>query len=254
MQSEMVDRFISFIVAERELYNSHNNNRVAISLGQIGRYLQFVEITRSRYILASKEVAEQFRKRVEEARQKSGKRKLTPAEIADREKEGQLQQLLDFEIESFFLFSKILLDKTAHFIGDYFGQAHGISFRSHDKLCKGIAVYSKEKQLQLPEEMKDIMVELRSLVVDYRDKQITHLQNSRALYITYIDANGGAQIGTSALYPHQNDKHSASPPIEHVFSTIDAYMIQLEMLIKMNRVKSRYKLLADDQQKAKQLV
>jgi len=110
------------------------------------------------------------------------------------------------------------------------------------------AVYSKEKLLQLPGGMIDTMGELLSIVVDYRDKQIAHLQNPRAQYITYIDVNGGAQIGTSTLYPNEKDKHSSSPHIEHVCSVIESYMSQLEMLIKMNRAKSRYKLLSDGQQ------
>ena len=242
MRSEIIDRFVAFVMSERRLYGTHDNNRVGFSLGQIGRYLRFVEIARSRYLPVSKTVAERFRKTMEEARQNLGTRELIPEEIAELEKEGQLHQLLHFEIESFFLFAKILLDKIAHFIGDYFGQAHGVSFRSHDKLCKGIDQYLKEKNLQIPSGMKNTMVELRSLVADYRDKQIAHLQNPRALHVTQIAANGAAQIGASTLYPNEKDKFSSSPSVEHVCAVIEVYMSQLESLIEINRSKSRYKL------------
>lgn len=242
MQSEIVDRFVAFVLSERELYDAHDNNRVGFSLAQVGRYLRFVELAKSRYLLVSKEVSDRFKKKMEDARQQPGTRELTREEIAELETDRHLHDQLHFEIESFFLFAKILLDKIAHFVGDYFGQAHGISFRSHDKLCKGIEQYSKEKNLQIPSGMSDAMIELRTLVADYRDKQIAHLQNPRATHGTHIDSSGATQIGTSALYPTEKDKHSSSPTIEHVCSVIEVYVSHLENIVKMNRPKSRYKL------------
>jgi len=242
MQSEIVDRFVTFVVSERNRYDAHDNNRVGFSLGQIGRYLRFVEIAKSRYLSVSREVAERFKKKMEDACMNPGTRELNPEEIADLEKDGQLHQLLHFEIESFFLFAKILLDKVAHFIEDYFGKAHGVSLRSHDKLCKAIEQYSKSKNLVVPPGMNDSMVELRSLIADYRDKHIAHFHNPRALHATQISANGGTQIGISTLYPNDRDKFSSSPAVEHVCSIVELYMKQLETLIETNRNKSRYKV------------
>lgn len=240
MQSEIIDRFAAFIRSEFERYDADDNNRVGVSLRQIERYLRFVEIARSRYLSISTKVAERFRKRMEDPARNPGTRVLTPEEIAEQQKDGQLNLHLHFEIESFFLFAMILLDKVAHFIGDYFGQVQRISFRSHDKLRKGIDQYSKAKHLQIPSGMTDSMIELRSLIKDYRDDYIAHLQNPRAVHGTRFAANDATQIDIETINWKEQDKQVSSPPIEHVCSVIERYMSQLESLIEMNRDKSRY--------------
>src|SRR5262249_60032967 len=123
---------------------------------------------------------------------------------------------LHFEIEICLLFAKILLDKIAQFIEDFFGVARGASLRSHDKWCKAVKEYSQAKGLEMPAGISETMDRLRSVVADYRDKQITHFQNPRAFHVTHITREGATQIGTTALDPKDSDKWSTSPAVGEV--------------------------------------
>jgi hypothetical protein len=246
MSDPIVDRFVAFVVAERARYDGADNNRVAFSLGQMGRYLRFVEIVKTRYDTVNAEVVERFRRHISAVASQAGVRELTPEEVTELDKEAQLQVVLHFEIESFFLFAKILLDKIAQFIEDFFGTTRGASLRSHDKWCKAIDTYAQDRQLIKPAGIDETIHRLRSLVADYRDKQIAHFQNPRALFATLITAEGSTQVGTSPLYPKEGDKPINSPTVDEASALIEAYMRQIVELIESNRIKTRYKLRSED--------
>ena len=52
---------------------------------------------------------------------------------------------LHLEIESYYLFSKIMLDKIVHALEFYFGQGRKKSLDSHDGLVKNSASYVARK-------------------------------------------------------------------------------------------------------------
>ncbi len=124
---------MAFVIAERQRYEGDANNRVAYSLSQVGRYLRFVEIARARHKAVSDQVVVRFRRMISETAANPGTRELTAEEVADLEKDSQLQVSLHFEMESVLIFAKILLDKIAQFIEDFFGIIRGSSLRSHDR-------------------------------------------------------------------------------------------------------------------------
>jgi hypothetical protein len=171
-----------------------------------------------------------------------GVRELTPEEVVELENNAHLQIVLHFEIESFFLFAKILLDKIAQCIEDFFGPARGASLRSHDKWCKAIDTYVQAKQLVVPPGIHKTIYRLRFLVADYRDKQITHFQNPRAFFATFITADDTTQIGIDALYPKEDERVITSPPVNEVYGLIEDYVGQMMRLIDSNRSRARYTL------------
>src|SRR5262249_6688831 len=122
------------------------------------------------------------------------------------------------------------------------GVARGASLRSHDKWCKAVKEYSQAKGLEMPAGISETMDRLRSVVADYRDKQITHFQNPRAFHVTHITREGATQMGTTALYPKDSDKWSTSPAVGEVANLLETYIEQLIQLIESNRGKTRYKL------------
>jgi len=231
-------------MAERMFYDGMDNNRVAFSLGQVSRYLRFLEIPRSRYRSLNEEVVAGFRRQMAEAASNPGMRELTASEVAELDSDVQRQVFLHFEIESFFLFAKIFLDKVARFVQDFFGGARGLSLRSHDNWCSDADAYARAKGLVIPSGMLDTMQRLRSLVADYRDKQIAHLQNPRAMHGTQIRGDGSTQIAGSALFPTARDKQVMSPEIDEVWKLIETYVEQLIAMVETNRDKTRYKLAA----------
>ncbi len=242
MLSPVIDKFAAFTKTEREHYVEDDDHRVAFSLGQVRRYLYFVEIIQERYRAVNEEVVERFRQKISDARSNPGIRQLTAEEVVEHEKDAEWHAALHLEIESFFLFAKILLDKVAQFIEDFFGAARGMSLRSHDKWCKSLEAYMQTKKLDVPVGMVEVMHRLRSIIADYRDKQIAHFQNPRAGFGTHINGEGVTQIGINAFFPKEADKSATSPTIDEASGLIDTYISQLIELIESNRVRSRYKL------------
>lgn len=58
--------------------------------------------------------------------------------------------VLHLEIESFYLFAKILLDTVARAIEKYFGQARKCSLDSHHDLVNHFKKYAEQKKLVVP--------------------------------------------------------------------------------------------------------
>jgi hypothetical protein len=242
MPGPIIDKFAAFIGTEREHYVEDDDYRVAFSLGQVRRYLHFVEIIQERYRVVNDKVVERFRQKISDASSNPGIRQLTAEEVVEHEKDAERHAVLHLEIESYFLFAKILLDKVAQFIEDFFGTARGMSLRSHDKWCKSLDAYTQIKKLDVPVGMDEVMHRLRAIIADYRDKQIAHFQNPRAGFGTHISGEGATQIGIDAYFPKEADKSVTSPTTDEASGLIDTYISQLIELIESNRVRSRYKL------------
>ena len=240
--NELVTRFEAFAVSERNLYSGEDNNRVGLALAQVGRYLRFVAITEDRYLQVSREVAKKFWESIEATKGQSGTRTLTKKEIAELEEDGRRSLSLQYEIESFFLFSKILLDKCAQFVEDYFGDGRSLSLKSHRKWCKVLNEYVKAKELHVPDEMPDLMEALLVEVGEYRDKGITHQRNPRTMHGTSIYRDGEARITTTTLYPKTSDRSFTSPVVATVTELLEKYIACLLQLIEQNRERSRYLL------------
>jgi len=236
-----ISSFGRFIASERIKYKVEDDNRVAFSLGRIARYLRFLEIIKQRYQIASKENLKIINNRISWG-EKVGSRNLTPKEVAELQRDFEFSQVLHLEIESFFLFANITLDRIANFMEDYFGPAKSLTLRSHRKFCKYAGSYVKKKKLEIPEGFYETMNNLEESVVFYRDKSIAHLKNPRAMFPTFFTLEGSTQIGTSFLYPKEKDQVVKSPEIEIIYDQIDIYVKKLIGLIQRNRNRSRYRL------------
>jgi len=158
---------------------------------------------------------------------------------------GKLQELVQLEIESFYLFAKIMLDKVAQFIGQYFGQAEGCSLASHDRFLKSIIQYQKIKGLVLDERVILIAKNLKKQIADYRDKQISHQQNPRTIVGTAWSATADVRIFTTQLYPKSTDPGQIeSAPLADLGKEIDEYLLCVFSLISNNRPKTKFKVKA----------
>src|SRR5688572_29970565 len=137
----------TFIISERENYLGEDNNLFAFSFGQALDYLDFIVIIADRHKRISREMVLNSKKMME-SHPRSGP--VTDEQMALLDEGRRLHTLVHLEIESFYLFAKILLDKVALFLQDYFGQVRGISLRSHDKLAKYYIQYGVAKGLIYP--------------------------------------------------------------------------------------------------------
>lgn len=244
MASQIGTTFGAFVGSERELYKDDHNNKVAMSLSQVTRYLRFVDIVHGRYVEASKSCAQASRRRLDWGKQRSGTGYLTADEIDQLRHEAELFERLHLEIESFFIFATIALDKIAHVVEDYFWPARGLSLKSHGKWHKSATNFAREKGIQLPDQMPSTMECLQRQVVDHRDKYVTHQRNPRTMFATYGTADDAMRIGTTHLYPRDSDAQAKSPHVDDIVANLDAYVEQLMDLIVSNRAKSRYDVLS----------
>jgi hypothetical protein len=144
------------------------------------------------------------------------------------------------EIESYFLFVSILLDKISQCIEDFFGVSRSLTLRSHDKCRKNLAAYTAAKGLAVPSNMVSLAESLYLQVTAFRDKRITHLRNPRATHATMFHPERGAQMAVLALYPKETDLQQNSPSIPELRNEIEQYVSMFIDLISNNRVKSRY--------------
>lgn len=233
-----------FIGLERDRYAGIDDNRFAFSLAQPARYLGFIETIMGRYAESSYEFMTSIRSL--QSSVSKGSRELTANDIKQLEANAKLAQLVHLEIESFYLFAKILLNKLALFVQDYFGKVQGCPLTSHDGLSKKIHQYVQDTELRLPDGFIERCVWLKEHISDFRDKQISHLKNPRSMYVTMFNLNNpNARIGITNLYP--NDRELQRSQIESeelpiLLIELYAYIDQICELVTTNRSRSRYSL------------
>lgn len=224
----------SFIDVERKRYH---DDFFASSLWQAFRYLAFLAYVEDRYEAVSAEVYALM-----EREEKRGKVKITKAIRAEIELQDELINQAHMEVETYYLFAKIALDKIAHFVEDYFGQARHVSLRSHGNWKKHFARYCESKRLVTPDGMLDRITLLERDIAEFRAKSIAHLQHPRVFRGTSVyPGTGLIGIVFAVRKVRECEQVPTSPPsVSAVGQLLDAYVHDLVALIEANRDKSRF--------------
>jgi hypothetical protein len=232
-----------FIRTERELYANNDNNLFAFSLSQALRYYEFILIIANRHKEVSQKMVLNSMKLMESITAQNIEA-MTDEQIHLYTEGPELATLVHLEIESFYLFAKTLLDKVALFLQNYFGQARGISLISHDKLTKSYDQYRIAKGLVYPSGFSESLQFLKEHVCDYRDKQISHLQNPRTNKGTIFSASGQTRIVAVPFFPNPNEIgiQIESSELPELLSSIDTYIQLVITVIELNRAKTRFRL------------
>ena len=125
-----------FINTERSQYTTKDNNKFAFALGQALRYYGFLLIILERCEKASRNMISIHEKSMKlMSTQTSEPVPMTVEQMRLMEESSRLMTLVHLEIESFYLFAKIFLDNVARFLWVYFGEAQGVSLKSHRNGC-----------------------------------------------------------------------------------------------------------------------
>jgi hypothetical protein len=230
-------------MAEREHYASDSANRLVASWQQAAKYYEYLEVVVGRHATESQQLVSSLASVDNSLHGRSGD--MSPEQVALIRASGRLSILVHLEIESYYTFAKILLDKLALVIQDYFGAERGHSLVSHDKLRKGIVNFAEKKRLALPSDLVLLLDELQRRVVDYRDKQINHSYNQRLLRYTIFDMHGDTRIGGVEVYPTNTSSSNfpSSESIPQLTERIDVYIDRVMELISSNRDRTRHELL-----------
>jgi hypothetical protein len=238
-----------FTYDERWHYSASDQNYFAIALSQVGKYYEFLLLIKERFDPSGKEFVQ-----INEDLQKAippgiSQVPIQQAELLDRS--FYLQKAIVLDIESFYVFAKILLDKLARFIEQYFGPAQGCSLRSHDRFVKSFAKYVERMGLSTSDELLQQALLLKEGVADFRDKQIEHKWAPRT--IGGISLSNGSTIRTMEIEYNPRENASvakSSESLDLLLSSIDRYLDEVFELIRRNREKSKYQLEAKDGREA----
>jgi len=243
----ITEKLNDFVGNERRRFSTRDDNLFSTAFSQIIRDYDFLQVIIERYKSADKAFLANIKTSLELSKSfPSGEsHPLTKEESRLLEEGRKLTTLLHLEIESFYLFVKILLDKVAKFVWFYFGETRGLSLNSHDKLFKNIESYVNMKRLtSLPKKLITLINELKE-VADYRDKMITHEWSPRTMRGTMFDLTlGRSRISSHKLYPKDGDRQTESNIPDQIVSKIDEYLEEIIKYVTTNRDKTRLELLS----------
>lgn len=228
-----------FIKTGRNDFSNRHNNLFAFSFSQIARYYGFIKIIQARYRRAATEFIENSK--AMQATFQLGTHSMTEEQIQLSNKEREITAFLHLEIESYYLFTKILLDKVVRAFEFYFGPSRGLSLDSHDNLTKNLEKYIVAKGLTtLSDDMKELIQVLKQDVSDYRDCEIAHEKSPRTMKMTMfsLGANSAARMGSIKIYPTEKDKQVESKEIDQIMDMIDKYIEQIIKYIQINQSKT----------------
>jgi len=154
----------------------------------------------------------------------------TAEEHAGLSRHGDTTALIHLDVETFYLFAKILLDRIAIALERWFGPVRKASIASHSKLTKNFATYAAAIPLEASSDVGGRLNELRKRVSDFRDYQIAHEQGRNTLRGTKWAAGQEPRIFVAPV---------ESESLETLMEMIDAYIECVTTMIAINRGRSR---------------
>lgn len=181
----MIPKFVS---EHRGRFLNDHDNAFAFSWSKVTRRLAFLDLIQARCA----QVGAAFVANTEalQTMTKPGTHPVTPDMAVLQAAGAQLSIQVHLEIESFYLFAKILLDDVARAIEFYFGPAKRLALDSHDDVSKRLPAYAAAKGLAVPQEFVDRVMNLRERISDFRDQKISHEKSPRTMQGTMWNADG----------------------------------------------------------------
>jgi hypothetical protein len=231
---------IDALVSEGRLYfAAEDNARLVTVLRHVARYYKFLLVIYERYQEASNGLQRGYQQLIQSSDTGDTSRNFYELD--------HLSMLVQIEIESYYLFAKVLLDKVAHLFEFYFGQGRGLSLDSHDDLAKNLVEYCKVKHISHCDTLVGLVGALKKDVSDFRDYQIAHEKSPRTLHVVGFanagDANANATIHLTRMNPREKDAYKMSKPITGLHDDIEAYIQMMVGLLRDNREVSILKAL-----------
>ena len=243
MEKEILKQMVAFIQSERKRFATKHNNMFAQSFSQITKLYRNLLIILARYDSASRVFIENTKAMV--ATLKPGTHPVTPNQERLHDEGWKLKLALELEIDSFYLFAKMLLDRVAHALEFYFGQASRCSLESHDGLTKCLRKYAGIKQLSPPpSRLLELLTVIKREISDYRDYEITHAKKPRVLQGIAYDSSGRTRKSPAIMYPTEKDQFVASESPGNLMGLVDEYLALVVQYIRSNSARTKLDLLA----------
>lgn len=229
-----------FVKNERSKFQNIDNNIFAMSFGQIQRYREFIEIIYGRYQKLSDAHTENF-DAFTKSLEKNGGGPMSVEQQKSYNKHMFLNTELHLEIESFYIFAKILLDKIANLMGVYFGEMPKVSYLSHNKFVKSLPAFTKT--IKVKSEILINSAKQITDIVDFRDDHIVHKGSPRDTFGTTWSKNKRPQRVKVRIYPKETDNQKESGSLDELMKNTDLYIKNIIDFIEQNNDKTKLTLL-----------
>jgi hypothetical protein len=236
---------IDFINSEKKRFEPKYNNLFSFTFSEITRYYKYLQVIQERHKIVSKEFVNNLKVMFMQDTFKQGSGIMNEEQRQISEERREITLRLHLEIESFYLFAKILLDKISLAIQFYFGYARSLSLASHDNLTKHVEAYKKARRLSIHQDLVDLIRKLKEDISDFRDYQIQHIPDYRQGRIvrgTNFDIKGNTRISLTSLYPTEKDKQYDSKLLPELMSNIETYITKIIEFIENNKNKTHLPL------------
>jgi hypothetical protein len=191
-------RLRAFTKARLQPRDTREVNLLNSSLAAWFRYYDFLIIIRNRYEQVRTPYTEALKMQLEETTE-TGPRSLTREELVVMQNLLQFTPILHLDIDSFYLFANILLDRIASTFRYYFWRKPKWN---HWQLVQNIARICEKKPLSVvPDDILTIPIDLQRRIVDYRNRRIEHVEEPRFQFSTTWGSDNKPKIHTMLLYP-----------------------------------------------------
>jgi hypothetical protein len=222
--------------------SSHSKSGViANSITWWFHYRDYLKRVLERYEDANSTYLE-VRRRVRQRSPKTpGRHRPSRRVSADMLRLWPLTRDVHLEIESFYVFAKILVGRVADTFALFFlGHLFAGLGSSHRKLKDRLASICQEKNLR-PGKLTKMAQDLQKRIVDHRTEVIEHLREPRYSPGSFIDANGKIRIEMGLVSPtdadHEFDTRTTEAPTD-LMAALDDYLDAMTTFLRANRDKS----------------
>ena len=221
-------------------------NILTSSVRQWHRYRDFLRTVLSRYQEANATFMAAFHRHAEVAKAaaqgRPDSRSRTPDEWQEYPQLERFGCAVHLEVESFYIFAKVLLDRTADTFGHYFGEQWKGMGSTYSKLSRNFERIRNQRGLALqPTRLARTLPDLLARIVCVRDVMIEHLSEPRRIPGTAV-VDGRATISMILLYPTSGDKGSEQPisteALDQLLVGLDQYAADMLEFFEVNSAKS----------------
>jgi hypothetical protein len=238
------EKWRDFLRAESPNYAQSGLNRLCHAVDPLVRYEWYVRTIFSRHSVLTREfqlLSGGFQDMLTGASR--GGHQLSSEQQRLLLRRGQLSGHISMEIETFYLFAKILLDRIAIFIEHYFGQLRGVSIHSHDKLTKNLPRFLRGHSMDAPHGLQSTLSEVKRRIADFRDYQIAHEQGSQTIRGTLWKPGEEPRLVMAPAHPSTRKEGTVQAESESLgvlVAEIDFYIDCVQALVAANRDRCRF--------------
>jgi hypothetical protein len=242
------ERFHKFAEERLRHPDTLTTNILNASLNAWYRYYRFLQILIARYtqtavayveaLLQENERIWAQAKKADEAGQPATW-PVTREELTEMRRMAEIALTLHLEIESFFVFANILLDRVASACRYYFWKR---ADWNHWQLTHNLEKVCAKKGLHMPDlGLLKMPSELGAKIVAYRNTRVEHVEEPRLHYATMWGPDKKPKIYPILLYPTEGEAKSMQKPsgdIDEIMALLDHYMTSMLDFFDANAEKS----------------